>query len=52
MKLSDNRFLDYLITVVAVGGGIVGLKVIMQIVTTKWVNNSVGKSVNNVFQLM
>ncbi len=51
--MKTNAFTDYLITVVAVGGGIVALKVLMTIVATKWLpTNAIAQDVNNVFLLM
>jgi hypothetical protein len=47
----NNKFVDYLVLVVAIGGGIVGVKVLANIAVTHFPNKVV-QSANGVIQLM
>ena len=49
-ELTDNRFVEYVITVIAVIGGIVGLKVVFHILSTIWPNFMI-YDINKVIQL-
>lgn len=46
-----DKFTDYLVTVLAVGAGIVGLKVVVGILSSK-TESKVIDSINKVFQMM
>lgn len=47
-----EKFTDYVVTVIAVGAGIVGLKVLSGIVFSKWLKGNIPEAINNVFQAM
>lgn len=52
-KFFSNKFVDYVVTVIAIGGGIVGLKVIVNILASKFMAGSqIMKDISGVFNLM
>lgn len=50
-NLREHPFVDYVITVIAIGGGIVALKMLFSILAEKW-QNTVTTDVRDVFLLM